>query len=351
MKKTWKTWIAGGAVITLLAGVAAIPALAISGQQAAILNYSNMKITLDGKSIQLTDSYGNPTEPFTINDTSYLPVASISKALGLNVSWDQATNTIVLTSSSNSQNTGNTNTGTNTDTSSGSYIGEEKAKTIALNHAGVSSSNTTFLRSYLEFDDGRAVYDVDFWSSNREYDYEIDALTGTILSYDSDIEWYNPNTSSGNTQSNNDIGVEKAKTIALNHAGVSASNAVFLHAKLDYDDGRRTYEVEFRSGNQEYDYEIDAASGDILSYDYDAERYTPTSSGSSNNSGSYIGEAKAKQIVEARAGTTGTYREFKLERDDGRAVYEGELRSGGMEYDFTIDALTGTILEWETDYR
>ena len=78
--------------------------------------------------------------------------------------------------------------------------------------------------------------------------------------------------------------------------------------------------------------------------DGDAERYT-----AADSSGSYIGEARAKQIVEQRAGTTGTYREFKLERDDGRMVYEGELRSGQTEYDFTIDASTGTILEWETD--
>ena len=147
--------------------------------------------------------------------------------------------------------------------------------------------------------------------------------------------------------SSTDIGAEKAKTIALNHAGVSASNAVFLHAKLDYDDGRRTYEVEFYSGSKEYDYEIDAATGEILSYDFDAERYTPSTS--SGSSGTYISEAQAKQIVEQRAGTTGTYREFKLERDDGRTVYEGELRSGQTEYDFTIDATTGAILEWEVD--
>ena len=84
-----------------------------------------------------------------------------------------------------------------------------------------------------------------------------------------------------------------------------------------------------------------------MSYDFDAERYTP--SVSSDTTGTYISETKAKQIVEQRAGTTGTYREFKLERDDGRMVYEGELRSGQTEYDFTIDASTGTILEWDVD--
>ena len=55
---------------------------------------------------------------------------------------------------------------------------------------------------------------------------------------------------------------------------------------------------------------------------------TRSATTAADSSGSYIGEARAKQIVEQRAGTTGTYREFKLERDDGRMVYEGELRSG-----------------------
>ena len=168
--------------------------------------------------------------------------------------------------------------------------------------------------------------------------------TGTILSYDYDIEGY-VNTPA---QSTGDIGATKAKEIALNHAGVASSNAVFLNAKLDYDDGRRVYDVEFYSGNKEYDYEIDAASGTIISFDYDVESYTPSQS-AGTSSGSYISEAAAKQIVEQKAGTTGIYREFKLDRDDGRTVYEGELRSGTIEYDFTIDATSGTILEWEVD--
>ena len=86
-------------------------------------------------------------------------------------------------------------------------------------------------------------------------------------------------------------------------------------------------------GNKEYDYKVDAANGKVLSFDYDTERRTPATSSD------YIGEAKAKQIVEEAAGTTGVYSEFKLELDDGRALYEGELRSGAaMEYEFEIDA-------------
>ena len=114
---------------------------------------------------------------------------------------------------------------------------------------------------------------------------------------------------------------------------------------LDYEDGRRVYEVEFYSGNREYDYEIDAATGDIVSYDFDAEYYNPQQP----QTGTMLTEAQVKAIVEARAGTTGTYREFKLDRDDGRIVYEGELRSGWTEYEFTVDAYSGTILEWSLD--
>ena len=132
----------------------------------------------------------------------------------------------------------------------------------------------------------------------------------------------------------------------MDHAGVSDSKATFVRAHLDYEDGRRVYDVEFYSGSKEYDYEIDAASGDILSWDYDAEYYTGQAAG---QTGSYLSEAEVRQIVEDRAGVSGTFRELHLDRDDGRVVYEGEMRDGWTEYEFTLDAVTGTILEWDVD--
>ena len=65
--------------------------------------------------------------------------------------------------------------------------------------------------------------------------------------------------------------------------------------------------------------------------------------------GSYLSEAEVRQIVEDRAGVSGTFRELHLDRDDGRVVYEGEMRDGWTEYEFTLDAVTGTILEWDVD--
>ena len=336
MKKNWKHLAAGGAALTLLAGMLAVPTLASTGSRTARLDYQNMKVTLDGQVLNLTDSTGAPVEPFTINGTTYLPLATIGRVLGLDVSWDGSTNTVVLS-------TGTTSAGGGTSVTDGSrnYIGAQQAKNIALNHAGLSQSDVTFVRAQLDYDDGRAEYEVEFWKDNTEYDYEIDAVTGAILSWDHDIEGYVP----GTAQGSGDIGAEKAKSIALNHAGVSASSASFVRTQLDYEDGRRVYEVEFYSGNREYDYEIDAATGDIVSYDFDAEYYNPQRP----QTGTMLTEAQVKAIVEARAGTTGTYREFKLERDDGRTVYEGELRSGWTEYEFTVDAYSGTILEWSLD--
>ena len=330
MKRNWKSLMVSGTVLTVLAGALTLPALASVGQRTAALHYQNIKVTLDGRTLDLTDSRGNEVEPFTIDGTTYLPLASISKALGMDVRWDADTNTVIL----NTKGTGTT--------AAESYIGVERAKEIALKDAGLSASQVSFVRAGLDWDNGRMEYEVEFWKDNVEYDYEIDAYTGTILHSDRDIEGY-----SIPAQSSADIGADRAKEIALDHAGVSASKATFVRAHLDYEDGRRVYDVEFYSGSKEYDYEIDAATGEILSYDFDAERYTPSTS--SGSSGTYISEAQAKQIVEQRAGTTGTYQEFKLERDDGRTVYEGELRSGQTEYDFTIDATTGTILEWEVD--
>ena len=59
------------------------------------------------------------------------------------------------------------------------------------------------------------------------------------------------------------ISADRAKQIALSHAGVSGAS--FTKVELDTDDGVRVYEIEFKVGNVEYDYDIDAASGAIIS--------------------------------------------------------------------------------------
>jgi uncharacterized membrane protein YkoI len=247
------------------------------------------------------------------------------------------------------------------------YIGEAKAKSIALTHAGITESAATFIRAYLDYDDGRVVYDVEFYSGDTEYDYEIDAESGDIREFDRDIEYYSiPNSSRVTTDAGRYIGEAKAKSIALEAAGIAESGATFIKAYLDSDDGSVVYDVEFYSGNTEYDYEIDAVSGDIREFDEEIEYYsiprsTSDSSASvttdnSNYTGganNHIGKEKAKSIALSDAGLSEsrvTRMKVKLDRGHKRTVYEVEFNNGRMEYEYEIDAATGEILESDAEY-
>ena len=237
-----------------------------------------------------------------------------------------------------------------------SYIGLEKAKSIALKDAGVSG--VTFVKAKLDSDDGVKVYDVEFYKGNVEYDYEIDAITGQIREKDLDIENYtipqkknkNKNKNSNNTS---DIGVEKAKEIALKDAKVS--DVTFVKVKLDTEDGVKVYDVEFYKGNVEYDYEIDAATGQIREKDLDIENYTIPQKKNKNknknsNNTSDIGVEKAKEIALKDAGVSGvTFVKAKLDYDDGIRVYDIEFYKDNVEYDYEIDATTGQIREKDLD--
>ena len=148
-------------------------------------------------------------------------------------------------------------------------IGVEGAKQIALAHAKVAQKDVTFIKAELETENGRLVYDIEFYSGNVEYDYDIDAVSGDIVSYDYDIENYNIPVQPTEVQQTNadtvDIGVEKAKEIALSHAGHSLDKVSFVKAEIDYEDGIKVYDIDFYSGNVEYDYDINAATGAIVS--------------------------------------------------------------------------------------
>jgi uncharacterized membrane protein YkoI len=67
-----------------------------------------------------------------------------------------------------------------------------------------------------------------------------------------------------------------------------------------------------------------------------------------STSNQYIGEDAVKEIVLAEV-PGATFQEICLENDDGRVDYDVEVTLNNMEYEFTIDALTGKILEQESD--
>lgn len=176
------------------------------------------------------------------------------------------------------------------------YITVEEAKSIALKHAGLSSAE--FGKGKLDKDDGVMEYDLEFYTENKKYEIDINAVDGTVTDFDVENREVRkteapkrtetksetksastkstetktekaPAKSSGtSTKSDSYIGTERAKQIAMNYAGVRSSN--FSKAKLDNDDGRMVYEIEFYTGSVEYDFEIDALSGKVLDFDKDS---------------------------------------------------------------------------------
>lgn len=262
-----------------------------------------------------------------------------------------------------------------------SYISMAQAQTAALDAANIDAASADISSSTLDEVAGVSCYKVEFTAGGRAYDYSINAETGEVMEMsvcdeaapadapqtDAPVSGTATAPASGSSHAasasvqaahNTNASAGKvdeagAKEIALTHAGVKAADATITKSKLDYEDGCQVYEIEFyvsgSSGYTEYDYEIEAATGKIVSYDHDAESYAPPAQ--STNSGVKVTEATAKKTALSRVSgaTEKDIYEWKLDYDDGRTEYEGKIIYGGMEYEFTINAATGAVTEWDAE--
>lgn len=223
-----------------------------------------------------------------------------------------------------------------------SVITLAEAANEALFHAGVTLYDVTLTKTEFDFDDGRKVYEIEFVSDDYKYEYEIDAVSGAVLSHSREaVSKPAANTSSGG------ITLEEAKTAALAHANLKPSDVTFTKTKLDRDDGHDEYDIEFVYDGYEYEYEIDAVSGAVLSHSREA-----TSKPDADTSGGGITLEEAKTAALAHAGLNSsdvTFTKTKLDRDAGHDEYEIEFTVGGVEYEYTIDAATGKITDFDIE--
>ena len=97
-----------------------------------------------------------------------------------------ATKTDDTTKNTPSKKPDKTESNTNTSSDTKRYISVDKAKTIALKQAGLTPAMVTFGKAVLKKDDGKIIYEIEFFTSSHEYEYEIDAYNGAILSQDVD---------------------------------------------------------------------------------------------------------------------------------------------------------------------
>ena len=246
-------------------------------------------------------------------------------------------------------------------------ISMEAAQEVALKAANIAAEDAAISATTLNEVAGTSCYKVEFTSGDYAYAYTVNAETGAVMEMSSreknavdtqaQTEATVPAADSATTQSSaaataqtvtGTVDEEMAQKIALEHAGVKATDATITKSKLDYEGRRQVYEIEWYAGGKKYDYEIAVDTGEILSSGYDEKTSGWSGSNSSNVT---VSEADAKQTAlgSVSGATEKDIYEWEFDYDDGRPEYEGKIIYGGTEYDFTIDASSGAVVEWEAE--
>lgn len=316
-------------------------------------------VKIDGVEQTFYNAQGQEVHPISYAGTTYIPLRAIGEIMGKNVDWNASTYTATIGGARVTPPT------------KGTPDKNAKKKNISL-----------FLEpKYTIIIDGtaRTFYDVNgkvcdpsnYQGSIYLPIRAIGEIMGKTVGWDGKTQTVTLTTpASGEvtdfdtssigtttvvpTTNGNIITAAEAKNIALKHAGKAAVQVTFaVEPKLDYDDGIQVYEVEFyekiSTGYIEYDYEINAATGKIKSFDNDIETTIPYSNTSSNAVNITASQAKTMALNKVPGATNSNIREFETDYDDGRKEYEGKIIYNKMEYEFKIDAATGTFLEWDVE--
>lgn len=242
-------------------------------------------IVVDGEEQTFNNAQGETVYPLLYDGTTYLPVRAIGNLMGKTVYWYENEKKIELKNDTttvtdadvivNGGSSGSSSSGTSLTPQEGE-ISLDEAKKIALDRAGLSESDVTFTKERLGRDDGIREYDIEFYTDTNEYSAEINASNGNIISWDVDTFRVGGNgngqaggSSGGGGSVANGIGIDRAKEIALEKAGLNESDVTFTEARSEFDDGRHVYEIEFRQGRTEYSAEILASDGSVISFDID----------------------------------------------------------------------------------
>ncbi len=186
MKK--RKWVAFMAVVLVMGiAVGATAAGLISEIRAEIRK--DFKVVIDGKTEQFKNVEGERVYPILYEGTTYLPLRAIGEIMGKKVYWYEDDKRIELKEEQS--------TVTDADVIINSeqkpkedkaYIGEERAKEIALDKAGLKENQVKALKVKLDFDDGIRQYEVEFMHNYVEYDVDINAVDGEILKFEKDID-------------------------------------------------------------------------------------------------------------------------------------------------------------------
>ena len=257
----------------------------------------------------------------------------------------------------------------------------EVSKSIMLNK--VPGAN--ILEFSYDGDDKTPKYDGTLIKDNYEYEVDVNAKTGQIIKFEKEAIFThnsngNANNASANTQQsttqqsttqNNNasttrkayIGESKAKSIMLNKVPGATISKFYLD-----NDATPEYDGELIKGDYEYDISVDAVTGEIREFSKErirnynnptinnststnsntnANNNVATNNNTNVNNRTYIGESKAKSIMLSKV-PGATIRGFHFD-NDSTPEYEAELIKDGYEYDISVNALTGGIIEFSKE--
>jgi len=312
----------------------------------------DMTIIIDGVEQTFYNAQGQEVHPILCGGTTYLPVRAIGEVMGKNVDWNQTNKTVTLSGTRT------------TPATAGTPDAAAKVKNISVDirtdFTIVADGTTQVFKDAA----GKRVYPMLYNGSTYLPLRAVGGLMGKTVDWDgatqtvtlatpngggdlvTDADSFSGGT--GNPGGTGLITLEEAKAVALNHARLTADQVTFVKQRLEREDGRQVYDIEFYTSDyKEYDYEIDAATGLILEVDYDADSFTPPDPSVTGT----ISQDKAREIALAQVpgATAKNMTKLTLDRDDGRLIYEIEIRYNGMEYDFEINAADGVILDMDMD--
>lgn len=183
----------------------------------------------------------------------------------------------------------------------------------------------------IDYENGGIVYEIDLAKGNRDYTLIYRGSDGKLMEYEWDIE---------NMEYNRQGKKNISKAQIKKKAKKKVKKAKITSAVLRYDDGLAEYKVLLKKKSKRYELVYSAKTGKLLGYEWKIAKFSTKSK--------YIGLAKAKSI--ARKKVPGAqFVKVEFDNDDGVPVYEIEMRSGRVEYDLTIHAKTGKILEYDQD--
>ncbi|HIU40284.1 MAG TPA: PepSY domain-containing protein [Candidatus Aphodocola excrementigallinarum] len=154
------------------------------------------------------------------------------------------------------------------------FISKDEVKEVVLNTMNVNEEDVYFESIDLELD--KKEYEVELYYNNNDYEFKVSAKEGKIIYTDYYIENNDANSndqsSNATTNQNNNISLDEAVNIALENANASESDVNFVKKQEDYDDNELVYDIEFHYEGYEYEYEIRAKDGFIISQDKDQLR-------------------------------------------------------------------------------